>query len=94
MNDMRVGHGYDVHAFVPGRRLVLGGIDVPYAQGLLGHSDADALLHAITDAVLGAAGLMEGNLVSREWLGMRIGRIGGGSDEVQRQILARLIGVA
>jgi 2-C-methyl-D-erythritol 2,4-cyclodiphosphate synthase len=57
MNDMRVGHGYDVHAFVPGRRLVLGGIDVPYAQGLLGHSDADALLHAITDAVLGAAGL-------------------------------------
>ena len=57
MNEMRIGHGYDVHALVPGRRLVLGGVDIPHGQGLLGHSDADALLHAITDAVLGAAGL-------------------------------------
>ena len=53
----RVGEGWDVHALVPGRALVLGGVTVPHHSGLLGHSDADALLHAITDAVLGAAGL-------------------------------------
>lgn len=51
---IRIGQGYDVHALVPGRRLVLGGVDVPHHSGLLGHSDADALLHAITDAILGA----------------------------------------
>jgi 2-C-methyl-D-erythritol 2,4-cyclodiphosphate synthase len=55
--DFRVGEGWDVHALVPGRRLVIGGVDVPHTLGLLGHSDADVLLHAITDAVLGAAGL-------------------------------------
>ncbi len=54
---VRIGQGYDVHALVPGRRLVLGGVEIPYTHGLLGHSDADVLLHAITDAVLGAAGL-------------------------------------
>lgn len=54
---LRVGEGWDVHALVPGRPLVLGGVTVPYHAGLLGHSDADALLHAITDALLGAAGL-------------------------------------
>ena len=54
---LRVGEGWDTHALVPGRRLVLGGVEIPYERGLLGHSDADALLHAITDAVLGAAGL-------------------------------------
>lgn len=53
----RVGQGYDVHALAPGRKLILGGVDIPYRQGLLGHSDADVLLHAITDALLGAAGL-------------------------------------
>ena len=53
----RVGEGWDVHALVPGRPLVLGGVTVPHHSGLLGHSDADALLHAITDALLGAAGL-------------------------------------
>lgn len=53
----RVGEGWDVHALVPGRNLVLGGVTVPHHSGLLGHSDADALLHAITDALLGAAGL-------------------------------------
>lgn len=53
----RVGEGWDTHALVPGRKLVLGGVEVPFERGLLGHSDADALLHAITDAVLGAAGL-------------------------------------
>lgn len=55
--EIRVGQGYDVHALVPGRKLILGGVTIPNELGLLGHSDADALLHAITDAVLGAAGL-------------------------------------
>ena len=54
---MRIGLGYDVHAFAEGRRLVLGGVEIPHTHGLLGHSDADALCHAITDALLGAAGL-------------------------------------
>jgi 2-C-methyl-D-erythritol 2,4-cyclodiphosphate synthase len=54
---IRVGEGWDTHALVPGRKLVLGGVEIPYERGLLGHSDADALLHAITDALLGAAGL-------------------------------------
>lgn len=54
--NIRVGHGFDVHAFAEGRRLVLGGVDIPHARGLLGHSDADVLLHAICDALLGAAG--------------------------------------
>ncbi len=53
----RVGQGYDVHALAPGRKLILGGVHIPHHQGLLGHSDADALLHAITDAILGGAGL-------------------------------------
>ena len=53
----RIGEGWDVHALVPGRKLVLGGVEIPFERGLLGHSDADALLHAITDALLGAAGL-------------------------------------
>lgn len=55
--DIRVGQGYDVHALVPGRKLILGGVHIPHDRGLLGHSDADALLHAITDALFGAAGL-------------------------------------
>ena len=54
---MRIGHGYDVHRLVEGRRLILGGVDIPYVKGLLGHSDADVLLHAISDALLGAAAL-------------------------------------
>jgi len=54
---MRIGHGYDVHRLVSGRRLVLGGVTIPYEKGLLGHSDADVLLHAIADALLGAAAL-------------------------------------
>jgi 2-C-methyl-D-erythritol 2,4-cyclodiphosphate synthase len=53
----RVGQGFDVHAFAAGRKLILGGVEIPYERGLLGHSDADVLLHAITDALLGAAGL-------------------------------------
>jgi 2-C-methyl-D-erythritol 2,4-cyclodiphosphate synthase len=53
---MRIGHGYDVHRLVAGRKLILGGIDIPHETGLLGHSDADVLLHAISDAILGALG--------------------------------------
>jgi 2-C-methyl-D-erythritol 2,4-cyclodiphosphate synthase len=55
--DFRVGQGYDVHALVPGRPLIIGGVTIPYERGLLGHSDADVLLHAITDALFGAAAL-------------------------------------
>ena len=54
---MRIGHGYDVHALVAGRDLILGGVKIPHTKGLLGHSDADALIHAVCDACLGAAGL-------------------------------------
>ncbi len=56
---MRIGHGYDVHRLVPDRPLILGGVTVPYIHGLLGHSDADVLLHAVMDALLGAAGLRD-----------------------------------
>ena len=54
---MRIGQGYDVHRLTEGRKLILGGVDIPYEKGLLGHSDADVLLHAIMDALLGAAAL-------------------------------------
>lgn len=54
---MRIGHGYDVHKLVEGRPLIIGGVEIPYEKGLLGHSDADVLLHAISDALLGAAAL-------------------------------------
>ena len=57
MMDFRIGQGYDVHALVPGRPLIIGGVAVPYDRGLLGHSDADVLLHAITDALFGAAAM-------------------------------------
>jgi len=56
---MRIGHGYDVHKLVPGRDLILGGVKIDYELGLLGHSDADVLLHAVSDALLGAAGLRD-----------------------------------
>lgn len=56
---MRVGHGYDVHRLVGGRKLILGGVDIPWEKGLLGHSDADVLVHAVMDALLGAAGLWD-----------------------------------
>ena len=56
---MRIGHGYDVHRFDPARKLILGGVEVPSAAGLLGHSDADVLLHAVMDALLGAAALRD-----------------------------------
>ena len=56
---MRIGHGYDVHRLTEGRKLILGGVEVPYTLGLLGHSDADVLTHAVMDALLGAAGLWD-----------------------------------
>lgn len=55
MSSLRIGHGYDVHRLVEGRRCIIGGVDIPYEKGLLGHSDADVLAHALADAVLGAA---------------------------------------
>ena len=54
---MQIGHGYDIHKLVPGRKLILGGVEIPHSKGLLGHTDADVLVHAIIDALLGAAGL-------------------------------------
>lgn len=54
---IRIGHGYDVHRLVPGRKLILGGVEIPHATGLLGHSDADVLTHALMDALLGAAAM-------------------------------------
>lgn len=58
MNErFRIGHGYDVHRLVPDRKLILGGVEIPFERGLLGHSDADVLLHAVADALLGAAAL-------------------------------------
>ena len=56
---MRIGHGYDVHRLTPGRKLILGGVDVPHEAGLLGHSDSDVLTHAVMDALLGGAGLWD-----------------------------------
>jgi 2-C-methyl-D-erythritol 2,4-cyclodiphosphate synthase len=57
MTNIRIGEGWDIHALVEGRKLMLGGVEIPHTKGLLGHSDADALLHAITDALLGAAAM-------------------------------------
>ncbi|MBS3935925.1 MAG: 2-C-methyl-D-erythritol 2,4-cyclodiphosphate synthase [Sulfuritalea sp.] len=87
MMEFRVGQGYDVHALAPGRKLILAGVMIPHELGLLGHSDADVLLHAITDAILGAAGLGDiGRLFpdsdarwkdadSRELLRIALGRV-------------------
>lgn len=57
--NMRIGQGYDVHRLVPQRKLILGGVEIPFEQGLLGHSDADVIVHAVMDALLGAAGLWD-----------------------------------
>ncbi len=85
-----VGQGYDVHALVPGRRLLIGGVEIPHSHGLLGHSDADVLLHAITDALLGAAGLGDiGRLfpdTDPQWRGAD-------SRDLLRQAAARVIGL-
>jgi 2-C-methyl-D-erythritol 2,4-cyclodiphosphate synthase len=79
MMEFRVGQGYDVHPLVPGRPLILGGVTIPYDMGLNGHSDADALLHAITDALLGAAGMGD------------IGRMFPDSDETWRGADSRVL---
>jgi 2-C-methyl-D-erythritol 2,4-cyclodiphosphate synthase len=83
---LRIGHGYDVHRLVPGRPLVLGGVTIPHERGLLGHSDADVLLHAVCDAVLGALALGD------------IGKHFPDSDEAYRgipsiRLLARCVGL-
>lgn len=57
MSEMRIGHGYDVHRLTEGRKLIIGGVEIPHTLGLLGHSDADVLLHAVMDAVIGALGM-------------------------------------
>lgn len=57
MSEFRIGHGYDVHRLVEGRKLIIGGVDIPHTLGLLGHSDADVLLHAVMDAIIGALGM-------------------------------------
>lgn len=77
--DFRIGQGYDVHALVPGRKLILGGVEIPHGAGLLGHSDADVLLHAITDAILGAAALGD------------IGRMFPDTDELWRGADSRML---
>lgn len=79
MTRFRVGQGYDVHALVPGRRLVIGGVEIPFGRGLLGHSDGDVLLHAITDALLGAAALGD------------IGKLFPDSDDTYRNADSRLL---
>ncbi|MEY2897005.1 MAG: hypothetical protein RL669_1274 [Pseudomonadota bacterium] len=84
---MRIGQGYDVHALVPGRRLVIGGVEIPHALGLLGHSDADVLLHAITDALLGAAGLGD---IGRLFPDTDPAHQGADSRELLRTALARV----
>ena len=69
---MRVGMGYDVHRLSAGRKLIIGGVEIPYEKGLLGHSDADVLLHAIMDALLGAAALViSGNIFRIRTLNMK-----------------------
>ena len=79
MTRLRIGHGYDVHRLVSGRPLILGGVDVPYEKGLDGHSDADVLLHAIMDALLGAAALGD------------IGKLFPDSDDAYRNISSLLL---
>ena len=64
---MRIGQGYDVHRLVEGRKLIIGGVDIPYEKGLLGHSDADVLLHAVMDALLGAAALGDIGKLQQKW---------------------------
>lgn len=87
MTPWRVGQGYDVHALVPGRPLIIGGVRIPYARGLLGHSDADVLLHAVTDAVLGAAGLGD---IGRHFPDTDTQHAGADSRELLRQAVARV----
>jgi len=81
---MRIGHGYDVHRLVAGRKLILGGVEIPHETGLLGHSDADVLLHAICDAILGATG--EGD-IGRHFPDTDIAYAGASSIKLLRQVM-------
>ena len=84
---MRLGHGYDVHRLVEGRELIVGGVAIPYEKGLLGHSDADVLAHAVSDALLGAAGLGDiGGMFPDD----DPATLGADSLELLRQVAARL----
>jgi 2-C-methyl-D-erythritol 2,4-cyclodiphosphate synthase len=87
MRAFRVGQGYDVHQLVAGRPLILGGVTIPFEKGLLGHSDADALLHAITDALLGAAGLGD---IGRHFPDTAVEFKGADSRVLLREALARV----
>ena len=92
---MRIGHGYDVHRLVEGRKLILGGVDIPWEKGLLGHSDADVLTHAIMDALLGAAALGDigklfpDNLVLLDRVGERLAQAGYRVGNIDATILAQ-----
>ena len=81
---MRVGQGFDVHALVEGRKLIIGGVEIPFEKGLLGHSDADVLLHAICDAVIGAAGLGD--------IGRHFPDTDGNFENIDSRILLRKVG--
>lgn len=83
----RIGQGFDVHRLVEGRELILGGVKIPYRLGLLGHSDADALLHAITDAILGAAGLGD---IGRHFPDTDAAYLGADSRVLLREAMARV----
>lgn len=85
--NIRIGHGFDVHAFASGRRLVIGGVEIPFELGLAGHSDADVLLHAICDALLGAAGLGD---IGRHFPDTEPRYEGIDSRELLREVVARL----
>ncbi len=85
--NIRIGHGFDVHAFAAGRRLVIGGVAIPHEFGLAGHSDADVLLHAICDALLGAAGLGD---IGRHFPDTDARYKGIDSRELLREVVARL----
>jgi len=84
---VRIGQGFDVHALVPGRRLIIGGVEIAYERGLLGHSDADVLLHAICDALLGAAGLGD---IGRHFPDSDERHRGADSIELLREVRARV----
>ena len=87
---MRIGQGFDVHPLVPGRRLVIGGVEIPYHKGLQGHSDADVLLHAICDALLGAAGLGD---VGQHFPDTAAAYAGADSRELLREVAKKLAGL-
>lgn len=88
---MRIGHGYDVHRLVPGRKLILGGVNIPYEKGLDGHSDADVLVHAVMDALLGAAALGD---IGKLFPDTDVQYLGADSIALLREVKRRLTGYA